>query len=81
MPKVEVAIAFYTVAAWRINRRMRLGRECPELDASLVFEPDEWMAAYILNDKEPPKEVWQGMEKVASFVAGVKFARQMEDRH
>ena len=109
MPKLEVAIALYTVVAWRINRLMRLGRECPELEASLVFEPDEWMAAYILNEKEPPKEVptvnevvrliaslggflgrkgdgepgvktiWQGMERVASFAAGMKFARQMEN--
>ena len=27
--------------AWRINRLMRLGRTVPELDAGLVFEPDE----------------------------------------
>ncbi len=109
MPNREVAIALYTVVAWRINRLMRLGRECPELDASLVFEPDEWMVAYILNENEPPKEVptvnevvrsiaslggflgrkgdgepgvktiWQGMERVASFAAGMKFARQMEN--
>ena len=109
MHRLEVAIALYTVVAWRINRLMRLGRECPDLDTSLVFEPDEWIAAYILNEKEPPKEVptvnevvrliaslggflgrkrdgepgvktiWQGMERVASFAAGMKFARQMEN--
>ncbi len=109
MPKLEVAIALYTVVAWRINRLMRLGRECPELEASLVFEPDEWIAAYILNEKEPPnkvptvnevvrliaslggflgrkgdgepgvKTIWQGMEQVASFAAGMKFARRMDN--
>ena len=109
MHKLEVVIALYTVVAWRINRLMRLGRECPDLDASLVFETDEWMAAYILNEKVPPKKVptvnevvrliaslggflgrkrdgepgvktiWQGMERVASFAAGMKFARQMEN--
>lgn len=107
MHKLEVAIALYTVVAWRINRLMRLGRECPDLDASLVFETEEWMAAYILNEKEPPetaptvnevvrliaalggflgrkgdgepgiKTIWQGMEKVASFAAGMKFARRI----
>ncbi len=111
MPKLEVAIALYTVVAWRINHLMRLGRECPELEAtSLVFEPEEWMAAYLLNEKEPPnkeptmnevlrliaslggflgrkedgepgvKTIWQGMEKVASFAAGMKLARRMESR-
>ena len=54
---LEVVIALYTVVAWRINRLMRLGRECPDLGASLVFETDEWKAAYILNEKEPPKKV------------------------
>ena len=33
---------------------MRLGRTCPELDAQLLFEPDEWRAAFILNRKTPP---------------------------
>ena len=29
------------VIAWRINRLMRLGRTVPDLEAGLVFEPDE----------------------------------------
>ncbi len=108
MHKLEIVIALYMVVAWRINCLMRLGRECPDLDASLVFETDEWMAAYILNEKVLPKKVptvnevvrlntspggflgrkldgepgvktiWQGIERVASFAAGMKFARQME---
>ena len=42
------------VVAWRIARLMRLGRSCPELDAALMFEPDEWRAAYILNKEKIP---------------------------
>jgi hypothetical protein len=33
---------------------MRLGRTCPELEAELVFDRDEWQAAYILMKKRPP---------------------------
>ena len=33
---------------------MRLGRSCPDLDAQLMFEPDEWKAAFILSQKRPP---------------------------
>jgi|GEM_PF-6178753 len=29
------------VVAWRIARLMRLGRECPDLDAGLLFSRDE----------------------------------------
>jgi hypothetical protein len=53
----ETATAIYMVIAWRINRLMRLGRTVPELDAGLVFEPDEWRAAFILNKKPVPKKM------------------------
>ena len=43
------------VVAWRIARLMRLDRTCPNLDAALLFEKDEWQAAYILNRKKVPK--------------------------
>lgn len=33
---------------------MRMGRNCPDLDAALLFELDEWRGAYILNGKKPP---------------------------
>lgn len=54
--KIERALVLYMVVAWRIARLMRLGRSCPELNAELMFEPDEWKAAYILNRKKVPKK-------------------------
>jgi hypothetical protein len=57
LARLETALALYMVIAWRINRLMRLGRELPELPADLLFEPDEWRAAYILNKKPVPKTV------------------------
>jgi len=32
-----------------------LGRTLPDLDAGLLFEPDEWRAAFILNKKPVPQ--------------------------
>ena len=54
--RLQTALALYMVIAWRINRLMRLGRTLPDLPADLVFEPDEWRAAFILNKKPVPKE-------------------------
>ena len=54
--RLETALALYMVIAWRINRLMRLGRTLPDLPADLLFEPDEWRAAFILNKKPVPKE-------------------------
>jgi len=53
--RLERALAVYLVVSWRIGWLMRLGRECPDLDAHLVFSPRECQAAFALNHKRPPK--------------------------
>jgi len=73
--KIERALVLYMVVAWRIARLMRLGRSCPELDAQLMFEPEEWQAAYILNkqklpDKPPTlNEVVRLVARLGGFLA------------
>ena len=57
MRKIETALALSMIIAWRINRLMRLGRTCLDLPADLVFETEEWQAAYVLNKKPIPKKV------------------------
>lgn len=54
MERIERALALYLVVAWRIAHLMRLGRTCPDLDATLFFDPDEIEAAYLLREKTPP---------------------------
>jgi IS4 transposase len=73
--KIERALVLYMVVAWRIARLMRLGRSCPDLDAQLMFEPDEWKAAFILNQKRPPdtpptlNEVVRLVARLGGFLA------------
>jgi hypothetical protein len=73
--RIERALVLYMVVAWRIARLMRLGRSCPELDAQLMFEPDEWKAAYILNQKKLPdtpptlNEVVRLVARLGGFLA------------
>ncbi len=55
--RLEVALALYMVIAWRINRLMRLSRTLPDMPADVVFEQDEWHAAFILNKKPIPKQI------------------------
>jgi hypothetical protein len=105
--KLETALALFMVIAWRINRLMRLGRSMGDIAADLVFETDEWKAAFILNKKAVPKEVpplktvirliaqrggflarkrdgdpgaksiWLGMQDIAVFVEGMRYAREV----
>lgn len=47
---------------------MRLGRTLPDLDAALLFEPDEWQAAYILAEK-PALETAPRLNNVVRTIA------------
>lgn len=50
-------IAVYMIVAWRILYLTMLGRNCPEIDCSVVFETNEWQSVYaIITKKSPPKE-------------------------
>jgi len=55
MDRVERALVLYMIVAWRIARLMRLGRTCPDLDASLFFHADEIRGAHLLAKKVRPK--------------------------
>ena len=52
--RIERALAVYAVVAWRVAFLMRLGRACPDMDASLFFQPDEIKGAYLLSKTPLP---------------------------
>lgn len=55
---------------------MRLGRTCPNVDATLFFEPDEIRGAYLLTKTPKPKkpptlnEVLRLIAKLGGFLGG-----------
>lgn len=75
LPKIERALALFMVVSWRIGRLMRLGRTCPDLPASLMFDADEIKAAYVLTKKalpsKPPRlnEMVRRVAMVGGFLA------------
>jgi hypothetical protein len=66
--RLERALALFMIVAWRENRRIRLGRLCPDLEAELLFEPGEWQATFIINKKKPSK-VPPKLNEVISLIA------------
>lgn len=72
---IERALALFMVVAWRIAYLMRLGRICPDLDASLFFDPDEIRGAYLLTKERRPdrpptlNEVLRMVARVGGFLA------------
>ncbi len=68
--RIELALALFMIIAWRIGYLMLLGRECPELDCEVVFDREEWQAAWLVARKplppEPPK-LNEAIRLIASF--------------
>jgi len=52
--RTELALAVYMVVAWRLMRVTKFARAHPDMDAGLLFAPEEWQAAYILAKKPVP---------------------------
>lgn len=53
-------VSLYMIVAWRVLFTTFLGRECPDLPCSVLFETDEWQSVYASHMKaipplEPPK--------------------------
>ena len=73
--RIEKALIFYLITAWRVTYMMRLGRQCPALSAELVFDTLEWKAAYGLNDQSIPEsppalnEVIRQLAMLGGFLA------------
>ena len=57
--RLERVLAIDSIIAWRILFLTTLGRECPDLPASILFEEYEWKAlhARIFMTKQVPDEV------------------------
>ena len=68
--RLELALALFMIIAWRIQMLMRLGRTCPEMDCEVVFDREEWQAAYIVARKpipETPPPLNTVIRLIASF--------------
>jgi hypothetical protein len=48
-------LAVYSIIAWKIMYLCQLGRECPDLDCEIIFEPSEWKSVYMtVRQQDPP---------------------------
>jgi len=58
LERLEPALAFYMIIAWRVLFLTMMGRTCPEMPCDVFFETEEWQAIYIVaTQKKPPEKV------------------------
>lgn len=68
--RLEPAIAFFLIIAWRVLFLTILGRECPDLPCDAVFAPEEWRAAYIVAKRKKPPATPPSLNQIIRLVAG-----------
>lgn len=68
--RLEPALAMYMIIAWRVLLLTTLGRECPDLPCDVVFETEEWQAAYTVAKKAPPPKAPPALDEMVRIVAG-----------
>jgi hypothetical protein len=64
-------VAVYSVIAWRIMYLCRLGRECPDLDCEVVFEPSEWKSVYTTVKQKDPPSTPPRLNKIIRMIASL----------
>ena len=48
LERLERALVIYLIIAWRILHLVTRGREGPDLPCEVIFDPEEWQAAWIV---------------------------------
>jgi hypothetical protein len=81
-PRIKLAILLYMIVAWRVLYVMHLGRQCPDLPCSVVFEEDEWQATWvIIKGGSPPKSLPTLNEMVRMVASFGGFLGRKGDGH
>ena len=70
LERLERALAIYLIIAWRILHLVTWGRECPDLPCDVVFDPEEWQAAWIVAHRTPPPDTPPPLGVMVRMIAG-----------
>ena len=69
--RLEPALAFYMIIAWRVLFLTMLGRDCPEMPCDTVFADEEWKAVYLVTQRKPPPDEPPSLDTMVRMVASL----------
>lgn len=64
-------IAVYMLVAWRVCFLCQLGRECPDLDCEVVFEPSEWKSVWTIVKHQTPPSTPPRLNQMIRLIASL----------
>jgi hypothetical protein len=63
--------AVYSLVAWRIMYLCYFGRECPDLNCEIIFEPSEWKSVYMTVHREDPPSIPPRLNEIIRLIASL----------
>ncbi|MCW5550467.1 MAG: IS4 family transposase, partial [Opitutaceae bacterium] len=70
LERLERALVIYLIIAWRILHRVTWGRERPNLSCEVVFDPEEWQAAWIVARRTKSPDTPPPLGHMTRLIAG-----------
>lgn len=69
--RLKPSLALYMIIAWRILAMTMLGRSCPDMACTAVFDEEEWRAVYVVVHRGPPPKKPPTLNEMIRMVAGL----------
>jgi hypothetical protein len=70
LERLERALVIDLIIAWRILPVVTWGRDCPDLPGEVVFDPQEWQAAWLVAKRCRPPEAPPPLGDMVRLLAG-----------
>ena len=64
-------LAVYSIIAWKVMYLCHLGRECPDLDCEIIFEPSEWKSVYMIVHQEELPTTAPSLNEMIRMIASL----------
>lgn len=67
--RVFNCLTFFSIVAWRLMYICQMGRECPDIDCEVIFEPSEWKSVYATLGIKMPEQGCPRLNDVVRMIA------------
>lgn len=67
--RLETCLAIYLIVAWRTLYVCWLGRNCPDIDCEVVFEPPEWKSVWMAVHRKAPPQTPPRLDTMVRLIA------------
>jgi hypothetical protein len=67
--RILPCLGVYVIVAWRTMFVCRLGRNCPDADCEMVFEPSEWKAVWVAVHQQSPPSIPPRLGEMVDLIA------------